>query len=89
MATKKPLLIEGARALGEAGVIKHVRVTASAQGLYVEINGIFFVANRTKEVRYFAKADTCFSWLREIGAMKVDEVDLTEWGNKAQAGNEG
>jgi len=77
---KKPLMTEGARALGEAGAITHVRLVASAEGIYVEINNIFTVATRQRDTRYFAKADTCFSWLREIGITRIDEVDLTLWG---------
>ena len=75
----KPLQIEGARALADAGAINHVKIVASAGGLYVEINRTFTVANRTKQTRYFAKADTCFSWLREMGIRHVDEVDLAQW----------
>ncbi len=76
----KPLQIEGARALADAGAVNHVRVVASAAGLHVEINRAFTVANRTKQIRYFAKADTCFSWLREMGISRIHEVDLTRWG---------
>ena len=76
----KPLQIEGARTLADAGAVSHVRVVASADGLYVEINRAFTVANRTKQTRYFAKADTCFSWLREMGISHIHEVDLTHWG---------
>jgi tetratricopeptide (TPR) repeat protein len=76
----KPLQIEGARALADAGAIKHVRLVASAEGLYVEINRTFTVANRKKETRYFAKSDTCLSWLHEIGVRSIAEVDLTDWG---------
>ena len=76
----KPLQIESARTLADAGAINHVRVVASADGLYVEINKTFTVANRTKQTRYFAKADTCFSWLREMGISRIHEVDLSQWG---------
>ena len=76
----KPLQIESARTLADAGAVNHVRVVASADGLYVEINRTFTVANRTKQTRYFAKADTCFSWLREMGISHIHEVDLTHWG---------
>ena len=76
----KPLQIEGARTLADAGAVSHVRVVASPEGLYVEINRAFTVANRTKQTRYFAKADTCFSWLREMGISHIHEVDLTHWG---------
>lgn len=76
----KPLQIEGARALAEAGAVSHVRVVAVAEGLSVEINATFVVANRLKEPRFFAKADSCFSWLREIGINHIHEVDLTLWG---------
>jgi len=79
----KPLQIEGARALADAGAIDHVKAVASADGLYVEINRMFTVANRTKQTRHFAKADTCFSWLREMGISRIDEVDLTDWGAEA------
>ena len=75
----KPLQIESARTLADAGAINHVRVVASTNGLYVEINETFIVANRTKQTRYFAKADTCFSWLREMGIDRIHEVDLTNW----------
>ncbi len=75
----KPLQIEGARTLAEAGAVKYVLVVASAEGLYVEINRTFTVANRMRQTRYFAKADTCFSWLREMGISRIDEVDLTQW----------
>lgn len=75
----KPLQIEGARALADAGAISHVRVISSVDGLYVEINRAFTVANRTKQTRHFAKADTCFSWLREMGISRIDEVDLSQW----------
>jgi hypothetical protein len=85
----KPLLIEGARAIGDAGAIKHVRVVASAEGLYVEINRTFTVANRKKETRHFAKADTCFSWLHEIGVRSIAEVDLTHWGAEPGLGTRG
>ena len=80
----KPLQIEGARALAEAGAIDHVKVVASAEGLYVEINRIFTVSNRTKQTRIFAKADTCFSWLREMGISRINEVDLSHWGAEAK-----
>ena len=76
----KPLQIEGARALAEAGAINHVRVVAVARGLSVEINKTFVVANRLREPRFFAKADTCFSWLREMGINQIHEVDLNSWG---------
>ena len=76
----KPLQIEGARALADAAAINHVRVVAAKMGLFVEINRTFTVANRTKQTRYFAKADTCFSWLREMGISRIHEVDLTQWG---------
>lgn len=75
----KPLQIESARTLADAGAINHVRVVATPNGLCVEINGTFMVATRTKQTRYFAKADTCFSWLREMGINRVHEVDLTHW----------
>ena len=76
----KPLQIEGARALADAGAINHVRAVATGVGLFVEINRTFTVANRLKQTRYFAKADTCFSWLREMGISRIHEVDLTCWG---------
>lgn len=76
----KPLQIEGARALASAGAIKNVKLIASQDGLYVEINDAFTVANRVRQTRFFAKADTCFSWLREMGITHVDEVDLSHWG---------
>lgn len=76
----KPLQIESARTLADAGAINHVRVVASSEGLYVEVNKTFTVANRTKQTRYFAKADTCFSWLREMGISRIHEVDLSHWG---------
>lgn len=76
----KPLQIEGARALAEAGAIDHVKVIASTEGLYVEINHKFTVSNRIKQTRIFSKADTCFSWLREMGISRIDEVDLALWG---------
>lgn len=75
-----PLQIEGVRALAEAGAINHVRIVASAKGLFVEINQSFVVANRIKQTRYFTKADTCFTWLREMGLARIDEVDLKDWG---------
>ena len=75
----KPLQIENARTLADAGAINHVRVVASTHGLYIEINNTFVVANRTKQIRHFAKADTCFSWLREMGIDYIHEVDLTDW----------
>ena len=74
----KPLPIEGARLLGEAGAISHVRVAASAVGFTVEINRQFVVATRQKETRYFSRVDTCCSWLREIGVKRIDEVDLSD-----------
>lgn len=76
----KLLQIEGARALADAAAINHVRIVANAKGLFVEINRSFTVANRIKQPRYFAKADTCFTWLRDIGVGTVNEVDLTDWG---------
>lgn len=76
----KPLQIEGARALADANAIDHVKVIASAEGLYVEINRKFTVSNRMKQARIFAKADTCFSWLREMGISRIHEVDLSLWG---------
>lgn len=79
---KKPLQIEGARALVDAGAVSHVRVIASPEGLFVEINGVFTVATRLKQTRYFAKSDTCFSWLREMGISHIDEVDLALWGTE-------
>jgi len=84
VARMKPLQIEGARALAEAGAINHVRIVASAKGLFVEINQSFVVANRIKQTRYFTKADTCFTWLREMGLAKIDEVDLKDWGMVAK-----
>lgn len=75
----KPLMIEGARALVDAGAVNHVRLIASSEGLSVEINRVFVVANRQKETRYFAKSDTCFSWLRELGITTIHEVDLSRW----------
>ncbi len=76
---KKPLQIEGVRALADAGAINHIRVVACGEGLYVEINDTFTVANRLKQTRYFAKSDTCFGWLRELGVCHIHAVDLTEW----------
>ena len=78
----KPLQIEGARALADAGAIDYVKVVASAEGLYVEINRKFTVSNRVKQTRIFSKADTCFSWLREMGVNRIDEVDLSLWGTQ-------
>jgi len=75
----KQLTIEGLRALIDAGAVDHVRMIASADGLYVEINGVFTVINRAKRPRYFAKADTLFGWLRELGITTINEVDLTHW----------
>lgn len=63
----------------DAGAVRHVRVVATREGLCVEINRAFAVANRAKRARFFAKADTCFSWLRQIGVTRIDEVDLTAW----------
>lgn len=80
----KPLQIEGARALADAGAINHVRLVATSVGLFVEINRTFTVANRLKQTRYFAKADTCFSWLREMGIRHVHEVDLADWGSESK-----
>lgn len=74
-----PLSIEGARALGAACAINHVRIAASAAGFIVEINRQFIFATRDKEARYFSRSDTCLSWLREIGVKKIDEVDLSDW----------
>ena len=76
---KKPLQIEGARALVDAGAIAKVRVIASHEGLFVELNDIFTISTRLKETRFFAKSDTCFSWLRELGITHINEVDLTDW----------
>ena len=76
----KPLQIEGARALAEAEAIDHVKVIAGTEGLYVEINRKFTVSNRIKQTRIFSKADTCFSWLREMGISRINEVDLSLWG---------
>jgi len=76
----KPLQIEGARALADADAVDHVKVIAGADGLTVEINRKLTVANRMKQARVFAKADTCFSWLREMGITRIHEVDLTVWG---------
>lgn len=78
---KKPLTLPAARVLSDAKVINHVAVIATGDGLKVEINRAFFVANRDQRIRYFAKADTCFGWLREIGITRIDEVDLTHWGD--------
>jgi len=75
-----PLQIEGARALADADAIDHVKVIASADGLTVEINRKLTVANRMKQARVFVKADTCFSWLREMGITRIHETDLTLWG---------
>ncbi len=77
---KKPIIIEAVRALAEAGAISHVRLIASPDGMYVEINDMFVVANRLREIRYFAKSDTCMGWLKEVGISKVNEVDLSHWG---------
>ena len=77
---KKPLAIEGTRALCEAGAINHVQLVASSDGVHVELNQSLVVANRDRQVRYFAKSDTCFGWLRGIGITKIDGVDLTHWG---------
>jgi len=81
----KPLQIEGARALADANAIDHVKVIASTEGLYVEINRKFTVSNRMKQARIFAKADTCFSWLREMGISRIHEVDLSLWGAPVKA----
>ncbi len=78
--TLQPLQIEGARALADANAISHVRVIAGAEGLSVEINRSFVIANRARQTRHFAKADTCFSWLREMGVRRINEVDLGGWG---------
>lgn len=75
----KPLQIEGARALADADAVDHVKVIAGADGLTVEINRKLTVANRMKQARIFAKADTCFSWLREMGITRIHEIDLTLW----------
>jgi len=82
----KPLQIEGARALAEAGAVDHVRVVACSEGLYVEINRQFTVSNRMKQTRIFSKADTCFSWLREMGISRVNDVDLAMWGAEEGSG---
>ena len=80
------LPIEGARALAQAGVIKHVRLAASGEGFNVEINRNFIVATRKNEPRIFSKADTALSWLNELGVTKIHEVDLSNWrdGGKAE-----
>ena len=75
----KPLSIEGARTLSEAGAVSHVRIVGGSGGFTVEINSQFVVATRQKETRYFSRADTCLSWLREIGVRTIQEVDLTDW----------
>jgi len=85
----KPLQIEGARALAEAGKVDHVKVVACNEGLYVEINRQFTVSNRMKQTRVFAKADTCFSWLREMGISRVNDVDLSLWGAEGGTGISG
>lgn len=76
---KKPLTIEVVRALADAGAVNHVLLIASPEGLQVQINHTFFLANRMKQSRYFARADTAFNWLRELGIKRIDEVDLTHW----------
>jgi len=81
----KPLQIEGARALADADAIEYVKVIAGADGLTVEINRKLTVANRMKQARVFAKADTCFSWLREMGITRIHEVDLSLWGTEGRS----
>ena len=81
-----PLQIEGARALADANAISHVRVVAHPDGLSVEINRSFVIANRARQRRHFAKADTCFSWLREMGVKRINEVDLVYWGAAPASG---
>ena len=80
---KKPLPkllnIDGVRALAQAGAVSHVKVIASDDGLCVELNQIFKVTNRAKEIRYFAKAETVFSWLKGMGINQINEVDLSRW----------
>lgn len=75
----KQLTIEGLRALADAGAVSHVKIIATEEGLYVEINGVFTVTNRAKRPRYFKKADTCFSWLRGMGIVTINETDLSRW----------
>ena len=82
----KPLQIEGARALAEAGAVDHVKVIACAAGLYVEINNQFTVSNRMKQTRIFSKPATCFSWLREMGINRINDVDLSMWGAGESSG---
>lgn len=76
---KKPLKLEGVRALAQAGAIQRVQVIATRDGLRVEFNDTFYVATREDRPRFFTKADTCISWLRELGITKIDEFDLTHW----------
>jgi len=77
---KKPLGLVGARALSEAGAIADVQVIADTEGLRIELNDSFVVANRQGRPRYFAKPDTCFNWIRGVGLTKITGVDLSRWG---------
>jgi hypothetical protein len=77
--TLKPLELAGARALADAGAVATVHVLASEQGLCVIFNNAYIISNRLKQPRYFAKADTVFSWLRDLGIKQIDHVNLSGW----------
>ena len=77
---KKPLSLEGARALSAAGAITDVQIITGSAGLHIELNKTFLVANREGKTRHFAKADTALGWLKEIGINRVHGFDLAHWG---------
>lgn len=73
----KPLQIEGIRALAQNGSVNFCGVRKTMLGRFViEINQIFFVANRKGEYREFAKLDTLEDWLCRTGITKIDKVLL-------------
>ena len=75
----KPLELAGARALAEARAVTSVHIVGCEHGLAVFFNNTFIISNRHKRPRYFAKADTCLLWLKELGLNKVSKIDLSKW----------
>lgn len=68
-------------ALAETGAIKSVELrggAGGAGGFGLFINGQALVSQR-KDVRSFAKAETAFRYILELGLDRIDLVDLHEW----------
>lgn len=65
-------------ALAETGAIKSVELRGGAGGFGLFINGQALVSQR-KDVRSFAKAETAFRYILELGLDRIDLVDLHGW----------